>query len=55
MTSAAMASVPLDKAGVLPDQEKDAEAESHVSGKHTVDVQVISLCKGKLRIRYTVS
>jgi hypothetical protein len=37
------------------DQEKDAEAESHVTGKHTVDVQVINLCKGKLRIRYTVS
>jgi hypothetical protein len=37
------------------DQEKDAEAESHLSGPHTVDIQVISLCKGKVRIRYTVS
>jgi hypothetical protein len=37
------------------DQEKDAEAEAHVTGRHAVDVQVISLCKGRLRIRYTVS
>lgn len=37
------------------DQEEGAEAEGHLSGRHTVDVQVISLCKGKLRIRYTVS
>jgi hypothetical protein len=37
------------------DQEEGAEAEGHLSGPHTVDVQVINLCKGKLRIRYTVS
>ena len=37
------------------DQEEGAEAEAHLSGKHTVDIQVINLCKGKLRIRYTVS
>jgi hypothetical protein len=37
------------------DQEEGAEAEGHLTGPHTVDVQVISLCKGKVRIRYTVS
>ena len=37
------------------DQEEGAEAEGHLSGPHTVDVQVISLCKAKVRIRYTVS
>ena len=37
------------------DQEEGAEAEGHLSGPHTVDVQVINLCKGKVRIRYTVS
>jgi hypothetical protein len=37
------------------DQEAGAEAEAHLSGKHTVDIQVINLCQGKLRIRYTVS
>jgi hypothetical protein len=37
------------------DQEEGAEAEGHLSGPHTVDVQVIGLCKGKVRIRYTVS
>src|SRR5690349_6036478 len=37
------------------DEEAGAEAEAHLSGKHTVDIQVINLCKGKLRIRYTVS
>jgi hypothetical protein len=37
------------------DEEEGAEAEAHVSGRHTVDIQVINLCKGKLRIRYTVS
>src|SRR3954454_10336753 len=37
------------------DQEEGAEAEPHLSGsKGTVDVQVINLCEGKLRIRYTV-
>jgi len=38
------------------DQEEGTEAEAHLQGDdHTVDIQVISLCKGKLRIRYTVS
>jgi len=38
------------------DQEEGTEAEAHMQGdKHTVDIQVISLCEGKLRIRYTVS
>jgi hypothetical protein len=37
------------------DQEEGAEAEGHLSGPHTVDVQVIDLCKGRVRIRYTVS
>jgi hypothetical protein len=37
------------------DQEEGVEAEAHLKGtKHTVDVQVILLCEGKLRIRYTV-
>jgi hypothetical protein len=40
---------------LLSKEEQDAEAEAHATGRHTVDVQVISLCKGKLRIRYTVS
>jgi hypothetical protein len=39
------------------DQEAGAEAEAHLagSGGHLLDVQVISLCRGKVRIRYTVS
>jgi hypothetical protein len=37
------------------DQEEGAEAEAHLTGNHNIDVQVINLCKGKLRIRYTVS
>ena len=37
------------------DEEAGAEAEAHLSGKHTVDIQVITLCEGKVRIRYTVS
>jgi hypothetical protein len=48
----------LEAAGykvLAADQEEGAEAEGHLSGPHTVDVQVINLCKGKLRIRYTVS
>jgi hypothetical protein len=36
------------------DQEEGTEAEAHLSGPHTVDLQVISLCAGKLRVRYTV-
>ena len=42
-------------ASLSTDQEEGAEAEAHLSGKHTVDIQVINLCEGKLRIRYTVS
>jgi hypothetical protein len=48
----------LSQAGykvLAKDQEEGAEAEAHLSGKHTVDIQVINLCEGKLRIRYTVS
>src|SRR3954454_3678420 len=48
----------LAKAGykvLATDQEEGAEAEAHLSGPHTVDIQVINLCEGKLRIRYTVS
>jgi hypothetical protein len=48
----------LAKAGykvLASDHEEGAEAEAHLSGKHTVDIQVINLCEGKLRIRYTVS
>ncbi len=37
------------------DQEEGAEAEAHLSGPHTVDIQVIPLCEGKVRVRYTVS
>ena len=38
------------------DEEENTEAEAHLQGdKHTVDIQVIALCTGKLRIRYTVS
>src|SRR4051812_32291604 len=38
------------------DQEENTEAEAHLQGdKHTVDIQVITFCTGKLRIRYTVS
>ncbi|RKQ93972.1 hypothetical protein C8N24_3848 [Solirubrobacter pauli] len=38
------------------DQEEGTEAEAHLEGDgKTVDIQVISLCEGKLRIRYTVS
>lgn len=42
-------------ASLSTDQEEGTEAEAHLKGaKHTVDVQVVPLCKGKLRIRYTV-
>ena len=38
------------------DEEENTEAEAHLEGKgKTVDIQVITLCTGKLRIRYTVS
>ncbi len=38
------------------DQEEGTEAEAHLQGDgKTVDIQVISPCEGKLRIRYTVS
>jgi hypothetical protein len=48
----------LTRAGyelLAKDQEEGAEAEAHLSGKRTVDIQVINLCPGKVRIRYTVS
>src|SRR3954452_776707 len=47
----------LEKAGykkLATDQEEGTEAEAHLSGPHSVDLQVISLCAGKLRVRYTV-
>jgi hypothetical protein len=38
------------------DEEANTEAEAHLEGPDkTVDIQVITLCEGKLRIRYTVS
>jgi hypothetical protein len=38
------------------DEEENTEAEAHMQGdEHTVDIQVITLCAGKLRVRYTVS
>jgi hypothetical protein len=38
------------------DEEENTEAEAHLGGNdRTVDIQVIALCEGKLRIRYTVS
>jgi hypothetical protein len=38
------------------DEEENTEAEAHLEGPDkTVDIQVITLCEGKLRIRYTVS
>jgi hypothetical protein len=36
------------------DDEEGIEAEAHLSGKRNVDIQVLSLCTGKLRVRYTV-
>jgi hypothetical protein len=49
----------LEEAGykiLSTDQEEGTEAEAHLQGDgKTVDIQVISLCEGKLRIRYTVS
>jgi hypothetical protein len=47
----------LVKAGykkLATDQEEGTEAEAHLSGPHSVDIQVINLCAGKLRVRYTV-
>jgi hypothetical protein len=42
-------------ASLSTDQEEGAEAEARLEGaKHTVDIQVTPLCKGKIRIRYTV-
>jgi hypothetical protein len=38
------------------DEEENTEAEAHLEGNEkTVDIQVIALCEGKLRVRYTVS
>ena len=37
------------------DQEPPIEAEAHLTGPHTVSVQVTTLCAGKMRLRYTVS
>ena len=48
-------SCPAATSSSATDQEEGTEAEAHLSGTHTVDIQVITLCAGKLRIRYTVS
>jgi hypothetical protein len=49
----------LEEAGfsiLATDEEENTEAEAHLDGNgKTVDIQVIALCEGKLRIRYTVS
>jgi hypothetical protein len=49
----------LEQAGykvLAKDQEEGTEAEAHLEGNgKTVDIQVINLCEGKLRVRYTVS
>jgi hypothetical protein len=49
----------LEEAGykqLSTDEEENTEAEAHMEGNgKTVDIQVITLCEGKLRIRYTVS
>jgi hypothetical protein len=49
----------LEEAGYsirATDEEESTEAEAHLDGNgKTVDIQVITLCEGKLRIRYTVS
>ncbi|MEU8276046.1 hypothetical protein ACFYOK_23050 [Microbispora bryophytorum] len=37
------------------DQEEGSEAEAHLSGPHDVAIQVIQLCEGKVRVKYTLS
>ncbi|GIH46748.1 hypothetical protein ACIBK1_08585 [Microbispora rosea] len=37
------------------DQEEGSEAEAHLSGPHEVAIQVIQLCEGKVRVKYTLS
>lgn len=37
------------------DQEEGSEAEAHLTGPHDVAIQVIQLCQGKVRIKYTIS
>jgi hypothetical protein len=37
------------------DQEAGSEAEAHLSGPHDVAIQVIQLCEGKVRVKYTLS
>ena len=41
---------------LLAQDQEAAEAEDQLdNGKHTVHIRVITLCQGKLQIRYTVS
>jgi hypothetical protein len=37
------------------DQEEGSEAEAHLTGPHDVDIQVIQLCTGKVRLKYKIS
>lgn len=37
------------------DQEAGSEAEAHLTGPHDVAIQVIQLCEGKVRVKYTLS
>lgn len=37
------------------DQEAGSEAEAHLTGPHDVAIQVIQLCVGKVRVKYTLS
>jgi hypothetical protein len=42
-------------ASLRTDQKDGVEATAHLKGaEHTVDLQVAPLCKGKIRLRYTV-
>lgn len=36
------------------DQEEGSEAEAHLTGAHDVGIQVIQLCTGKVRVKYTL-
>jgi hypothetical protein len=37
------------------DQEEGSEAEAHLTGPHDVAIQVIQLCQGKVRVKYTLT
>ena len=40
---------------VRTDQEEGSEAEAHLNGPHDTAVQVIQLCAGMVRVRYTIA